>query len=84
MNRRAVPASKRSGFYNRSSSARFGSQLFLSAAFQFFQVELFKRSGSVPIDERTRDAVYHWTFEPTHDKSGNPIRDVVYFAIEYR
>jgi TonB family protein len=48
------------------------------------QVELFKRSGSVPIDERTRDAVYHWTFEPTRDKAGNPIRDVVYFAIEFR
>jgi TonB family protein len=51
---------------------------------QVTQVELFKRSGSIPIDERTRDAVYHWTFEPTRDKSGNPIRDVVYFAIEYR
>jgi len=51
---------------------------------QVTQVELFKRSGSIPIDERTRDAVYHWTFEPTRDKAGNPIRDVVYFAIEYR
>ncbi len=30
------------------------------------------------------NAVYHWTFEPTRDKAGNPIRDVVYFAIEYR
>ena len=51
---------------------------------QVTQVELFKRSGSIPIDERTRDAVYHWTFEPTRDKAGKPIRDVIYFGIEYR
>jgi TonB family protein len=48
------------------------------------QVELFRRSGSVAIDERTRDAVYHWTAEPARDKAGRPMRDVVYIAIEYR
>jgi TonB family protein len=59
-------------------------EVHINAEGEVTQVELFKRSGSVAIDERTRDAVYHWVFEPTRDKAGKPIRDVVYFAIEYR
>jgi TonB family protein len=47
-------------------------------------VELVRKSGSVAIDEPTRNAVYQWWFEPAHDKAGHPIRDVVCFAIEYR
>jgi TonB family protein len=59
-------------------------EVHIDPAGQVTQVELFKRSGSMAIDERTRDAVYHWTFEPTRDKAGNPIRDVIYFGIEFR
>ena len=47
-------------------------------------VELVRKSGSVAIDEPTRNAVYQWWFEPAHDKAGHAIRDVVCFAIEYR
>jgi protein TonB len=47
-------------------------------------VELVRKSGSVAIDEPTRNAVYQWWFEPAHDKAGRPIRDVVCFVIEYR
>jgi TonB family protein len=47
-------------------------------------VELLRKSGSVAIDEPTRNAVYQWWFEPAHDKAGRPIPDVVCFTIEYR
>lgn len=48
------------------------------------QVELIRKSGSVAIDEPTRNALYLWEFEPTHDKAGRAIPDVLYFRIEYR
>ncbi|HXE54313.1 MAG TPA: TonB family protein [Tepidisphaeraceae bacterium] len=47
-------------------------------------VEFARRSGSVALDEPTRDAVYQWWFEPAHDKSGKAIADVILFTIEFR
>lgn len=47
-------------------------------------VRIAHGSGSVAIDEPTRNAVYQWWFEPAHDRAGRPIADVIYFTIEYR
>lgn len=47
-------------------------------------VEIVRSSGSIAVDEPTRNAVYQWEFEPARDKQGHPIRDVVSFTIEYR
>ena len=48
------------------------------------EVDLPKKTGSPAIDEPTRNAVYQWTFEPTRDKQGRAIADVLFFEIDYR
>ena len=48
------------------------------------EVDLPKKTGSPGIDEPTRNAVYQWTFEPTRDKQGRAIADVLFFEIDYR
>ncbi len=47
-------------------------------------VEFIQATGSVAIDQPTRVAVYDWWFEPTHDKQGRPIADVLPFTIYFR
>ena len=47
-------------------------------------VDIVRSSGSVQIDTPCRVAVYDWWFEPTHDKRGRPIGDVVLFTIDMR
>lgn len=46
-------------------------------------VRIAHSSGSNGIDEPTRVAVYDWWFEPAKDKSGKPVPDVIYFAIQF-
>jgi TonB family protein len=48
------------------------------------EVDLPKKTGSAAIDEPTRNAVYQWVFEPTRDKQGRAIADVIFFEIDYR
>jgi hypothetical protein len=48
------------------------------------EVDLPRKTGSPGIDEPTRNAVYQWTFEPTRDKQGQAIADVLFFEIDYR
>ena len=44
-------------------------------------VDFVKRSGSEDIDQAITVAVYQWWLEPTKDKSGKAIADVVPFVI---
>jgi TonB family protein len=46
-------------------------------------VRVARSSGSNGIDEPTRVAVYEWWFEPARDKSGKPVPDVIYFAVQF-
>jgi TonB family protein len=47
-------------------------------------VDVVRSSGSVEIDQPCRVAVYDWWFEPSHDKKGRPVADVVLFTIRFR
>ena len=47
-------------------------------------VDIIHSTGSVEIDQPCRVAVYDWWFEPTHDKKGRPVADVVVFTIHFR
>ena len=44
-------------------------------------VDFAKRSGSPDIDQAITVAVYQWWLEPTKDKSGKAVADVVPFVI---
>jgi outer membrane biosynthesis protein TonB len=47
-------------------------------------VETIRSAGSVEIDQPCEVAVYDWWFEPTHNKAGKPVPDVVVFTINFR
>jgi hypothetical protein len=47
------------------------------------RVEVLKTSGSHNIDQACKVAAYQWWLEPTKDKSGKPIKDVVPFVIGF-
>jgi TonB family protein len=46
--------------------------------------DIIRSAGSVEIDQPCRVAVYDWWFEPTHNKAGKPVPDVVVFTIHFR
>jgi TonB family protein len=46
-------------------------------------VRVQKSSGFVQVDLPCQRAVYEWWFEPTHDKKGRPMADVVLFTIRF-
>ena len=46
-------------------------------------VQVLKSSGSRDIDQACKVAAYQWWLEPTKDKSGKPIKDVVPFTIGF-
>jgi len=45
--------------------------------------EVKESSGSNDIDQPCRVAVYDWWFEPSRDKKGRPIPDVLTFTIRF-
>ena len=47
-------------------------------------VGVLKSSGSVQIDLPCQRAIYDWWIEPTHDKKGRPMADVILFTINFR
>jgi TonB family protein len=47
------------------------------------RVEVLKSSGSHNIDQACKVAAYQWWLEPTKDKTGKPIKDVVPFVIGF-
>lgn len=47
-------------------------------------VDVVRSTGSVEIDQPCRVAVYDWWFEPTHDKKGRPVADVLLFTLRFR
>ncbi|HWE02201.1 MAG TPA: energy transducer TonB [Tepidisphaeraceae bacterium] len=47
-------------------------------------VDIVRSTGSIEIDQPCRVAVYDWWFEPSHDKKGRPVADVVLFTIRIR
>jgi TonB family protein len=48
-------------------------------------VDILKSSGyGADIDQPCRVAVYDWWFEPTRDKSGRPVPDVLTFTIKFQ
>ncbi|HWE92437.1 MAG TPA: energy transducer TonB [Tepidisphaeraceae bacterium] len=46
--------------------------------------DIIQSSGSADVDQPCRVAVYDWWIEPTHDKSGKPVPDVLVFTIRFR
>jgi hypothetical protein len=46
--------------------------------------DIIRSAGSIEIDQPCRVAVYDWWFEPTHNKAGKPVADVVMFTIHFR
>ena len=58
-------------------------KLELDAQGNVTHVDFAKRSGSDDIDQAITVAAYQWWLEPTRDKSGNPIADVVPFVIRF-
>jgi TonB family protein len=59
-------------------------EVHIAAAGTVTDVRVAHSSGSNQVDEPTRLAVYNWWFEPAHNKSGQPIPDVIFFTIQYR
>ena len=47
-------------------------------------VDIIRSTGSVEIDQPIRVSIYDWWFEPTHDRKGRPVADVVVFTIHFR
>jgi TonB family protein len=45
--------------------------------------DVYRSSGSTNIDQPCQLAAYNWWFEPTKDKSGRPIKDVILFTIRF-
>lgn len=45
--------------------------------------DVIQSSGSTELDQPCRVAVYDWWFEPSRDKRGRPIADVVVFTIRF-
>lgn len=48
------------------------------------QVDILQSTGSVSLDQPCRRAAFEWWFEPSHDKYGRPIPDVIPFTIVFR
>ena len=46
-------------------------------------VDILKSSGSRNVDQACKVAAYQWWIEPSKDKSGKPVRDVVPFVIGF-
>jgi TonB family protein len=46
-------------------------------------VDILQSSGSDNIDEACKTAAYQWKLEPTKDKNGKPIKDVIPFTIGF-
>src|SRR5205823_1225641 len=47
------------------------------------RADVLKSSGSKNLDQAFKVAAYEWWLEPTQDKSGKPIKDVVPFSIGF-
>jgi TonB family protein len=45
--------------------------------------DVYRSSGSTNVDQPCQLAAYNWWFEPTKDKSGKPIKDVILFTIRF-
>ncbi|MDB5354088.1 MAG: TonB family protein [Phycisphaerales bacterium] len=46
--------------------------------------DILQSSGSNDVDQPCRVAVYDWWFEPTRNKAGRPVPDVIVFTIRFR
>jgi TonB family protein len=46
--------------------------------------DVIQSSGSADVDQPCRVAVYDWWIEPTHNKAGQPVPDVIVFTIRFR
>ena len=53
----------------------------LDATGKVTHVDFVRGSGSEAVDQAIKVAVYQWWIEPTKDKSGRPIKDVIPFVI---
>jgi hypothetical protein len=58
-------------------------RLHLDAAGNVTRAEIARSSGSPEIDLPCKVAAYQWWLEPTRDRSGNAIADVVPFVIRF-
>jgi TonB family protein len=58
-----------------------GLRLHLDAAGNVTRVDIAKSSGSADIDQPVKVAAYQWWLEPTRDKTGTPIADVIPFVV---
>jgi TonB family protein len=68
-------------------AARGGATVVLSIAVdptgKVTSAQILHSSGSNDIDQPCRVAVYDWWFEPSRDKQGRPIADVLTFTIRF-
>jgi hypothetical protein len=58
-------------------------RLHLDAIGNVTRVDIAKSSGSPDVDQPCKVAAYQWWLEPTRDKAGHPIADVVPFVIRF-
>jgi hypothetical protein len=59
-------------------------KLFIDETGNVTRAEIVKSSGSSDIDLPCQLAAEYWWIEPTHDKQGRPIGDVIWFTIGFR
>ncbi|HET6251355.1 MAG TPA: hypothetical protein VFE47_26965 [Tepidisphaeraceae bacterium] len=56
----------------------------IDATGKVIHVDPIRSSGSEEIDQPCRVAMYDWWFEPSHDKQGRAVPDVLPFEIRFR
>lgn len=58
-------------------------RLYLAAEGNVIKADIVKSSGSINLDQPTRQAAYKWWFEPSRDSDGRPRADVFEFVVGF-